>query len=248
MLRPDRGERLPDLTPAFELLRRHGSAQATVRPPAFGPPVAPALTPGANTPLDPLSPDSGDAQADSANAGMASRPETKDGFSRTGSPRLPMKRNWVPLALAGAVVVGGVGIGAIALRGFGDEEVPTPDSSVELTSGSESELSPVVSPPQAPPPAALAPSTADADAGAKEPAVKKPRRPVAAAKPRPKPGPKPPSSAAPAQRPRRQRPSCRATSLARRRFDANRHARCASGFWGRPAGNLAVNAGQGGWL
>ncbi len=195
MLRPDRGERLPDLTPAFELLRRHGSAQTTVRPPAFGPPVSPAMTPSANTPLEPPSPHSDPAPADSANRGLEGKLETKDGFSRTGS-RVPMKRSVVPFALAGAVALGGIGVGVVALRGPGGESTPGAETSAQLSIGSDTSPASTTPPPSTAM-ATVTPVIVDAGTDARARDGKKARRNVAASKPRAKPAPTPPVSAAP---------------------------------------------------
>ena len=194
MLRPDRAERLPDLTPAFELLRKHGSAQTTVRPPAFGPPVSPAVTPSSNTPLDPHAPQSGADSVDRADRDKDGKLETKDGFSRTGSARVPMKRSMAPYAVAAAVGVGGIAVGVFALRSSGGELTPGAETSAQLSTPSDT--SPVPTPPT-PATATSSPAAVDAGVDARARDIKKPRRPVAVAKPRAKPAPTPPASAAP---------------------------------------------------
>jgi hypothetical protein len=116
MLQPDRARRLPDLSPAFELLRKYGAGRRTEPPPAFGSPAVPAFTPGAQTPLSQPGSEGGRHAEVGADSTGEARPETRDGFSRTG-PAVPQRRRGiVRRAFAGAAAVGVLGFGTFALR------------------------------------------------------------------------------------------------------------------------------------
>ncbi|MEZ4221847.1 MAG: protein kinase [Polyangiaceae bacterium] len=195
MLQTDCSQRLSSLAPAFELLGRYCTAPSTDLPPAFRAPVAPAITPVMDVPSGSALQGSAESAADSGDQAVASQNVTKDGFSRTGSPRLPMNRNLMPLVLAGIVVLGGLSAGVFVLRGRSAESTPDPESGSQLAGGEASAPSLSAALSSVP---KLEPTPPSPDAGidamaAAQRAIPKPG--AIKSKPRPKPGPTPSASA-----------------------------------------------------